>query len=340
MALWISRPCLNCLALFVLAALPLAGYCQADGLPTRTTYARKIALLIGTGHYQAGRGKGAFRDLPAVANDLNAMGLALTSIGFQTKIYSDLDVPGDSSLSFRSPLVAGESPVLPVTTLHIARIVEQLLDSLEQSTERTLLVVYLSGHGGILGKSDRVVALPDSEPGSPDSFFRVRKLLNSLAERAPNTDKYLIVDACAGPLGKRSDDLVTRIDEELPPYVFSSRLGESSYIDPEKNQSVFTFYLVQAIVRAKELNLLESDGTLDTDAIRAYLYAKVPLHAKTEQKRRLAAIGAPLVQHPFGSTQNLSLTVIRDTVPSPPPSAGRDEIDRYTRALFESHYPK
>lgn len=326
--------------LLLFASIPSLANCQANDLSNRKDYSRKIALLVGTGKYQAGRGKGSFRDLPAVANDLKEMAAALGGIGFETKIFSDLETPNGSTQSFRSPLVAGEASGVPVNSLHIARIVEQVLDSLDRSSERALLLIYFTGHGGTFGKSERVVALPDSEPTSPDSFYRLRKLLNLLADRALTADKYLVVDACADALGKRSDDLVTRTDEELPPYLFSSRLGEPSFVDPDKNESVFTLHFVDAIVRARELSLLDSAGVLDTDAIRAYLYSKVPAHGKIEQKRRPGITVSPITQHPYGSTQNLSLAVMEDTVPAPSGQAGRDEIDRYTRALYRGHYQK
>ncbi len=171
-------------AAFLVAAVTQACSWAQPSIP----YDHKIAILIGTGHYQAGRGKVTFRELPGVANDLTSVSAALSSLGFdEIYIYSDLEKPAASKTDFRTPLRIGESPILPVNSLHVARVINDLLaERFENSKERNLLLVYLSGHGGVFGKADRVIALPDSEVANPDSFFRVRKLLNLLADKAPS----------------------------------------------------------------------------------------------------------------------------------------------------------
>lgn len=296
-------------------------------------YLRKIALLIGIGRYEPGQNKGRFLNIPGVEKDLRTLSSALSDIGFETLVYSDLAKPHGTA-PFRSLLKPSESRDQSVNISHIGRILGNVLDDLEASAERALLLVYFSGHGGIIGKAERVMALPDSTNADPDSFYRKKKLLYYLTDRAPFVDKYLIVDACAVKFGGKGEPMPVQLDDELPTYLFSSKSGTPSFIDPEIGQSVFTYYLVETISRAKDLNLLSDGAALDSEAIRARLIDVVPKHRRILRKDDMTAARGG-VQEPIGSTQRIILAE-----PKSAPSLSNETLNARIRMLVEEYGSK
>jgi hypothetical protein len=274
-------------------------------------YDHRIAVLVGLGKYEHGRGNGLFSDLPLIANDLDAVATALDAIGFDDiRIYSDLDAPIGSKFSFRKPVYAIEAPTVPVHSLHFEAILDGLINNLDGLNEQDLVLVYFTGHGGTLGKAERVLAMPDSQLGVPKSFAKVQELLAGLVERAPRSDKILVVDACADEIGPSTPFVARLTGEQLPVHLFSSRLTEPSYFDPILKMSVFTAHFVEALRRADDLGYGNADGQLESDEIKDYVARHVPRHdRRVAPKTGRVTDGKPSrVQHPWGSGgQNLIL---------------------------------
>ncbi|MBI3527860.1 MAG: caspase family protein [Betaproteobacteria bacterium] len=299
-------------------------------------------MLIGLGKYESGASKGLFRDLPVAANDLEAVANALERLGFdQIEIYSDLMPPIGSRFDFRSLLIPGDSPSLPINSLHVDRLINDRLIALEETEENDLLLIYFTGHGGIFGKADRVLAVPDSRVSTPNSFVQVKHILNIMADRANSTDKFLVVDACADQLKNSAELQGTKTDEELPDYLYSSKLGEMSFFDRHLGISVFTHYFVEALVRADELGIGDVTGKIESHDIKNYVRRYVPLHTDMEQKKPQRPKNVPLVQHPLGSgSQNLVLTQYKVGTKSPLPDSEATAAQReiYLRSIQETYY--
>jgi Caspase domain len=311
-------------------------------LPQSTfAYDHRIALLIGLGKYESGKNKGFFRELPDAANDLETVGKALEKLGFdQIQIYSDLIPPSGSQFEYRSLLSPSDSPSMAVNSLHFQKLINDRLSALEDTRENSLLLIYFTGHGGIFGKAERVLAVPESEIGNPSSFPKVREILNTLAVKAASTDKLLVIDACADELRKDGEERVTKTDEELPVHIYSSKLGEMSFVDKNLGISVFTHYFVEALTRADEFGIGNVNGKIESDEIISFVGRYVPAHASMEQKKPKRPKNVPLIQHPWGSGgQNLVLTEDKTGPILPPLSANATEAERqsYLRFLNETY---
>lgn len=241
----------------------------------------RMAYLIGLGHYQHGLSKGTFRDLPVI-NDIEEMGNALIKIGFAPQditVLTDGEQPVGNSLTYRTLLTSLDPAGAPVALGHFTRVVSDALIELEEKNSHGLIVFYFSGHGGMIvpvsgieKESERVLAFPNSHSDDPDSFAKVYELLEKLAQRAPDVQKVLIVDACASKLRARSTTRTqARSDEGLPVHFFSSRLGQPSFIDPETQSSLFTNVLADAFIHADDLGEGNADGFVDTEEVKSYL---------------------------------------------------------------------
>lgn len=289
------------LLLAVMLGTSVPAYAAADDI--------RMAYLIGFGRYQSGLSKGTFRDLPIV-NDIEAMGNALLRIGFATEdvvILTDGDQPIGSSLTYRKPLTSLESLDTPVALSHFTRAISDALLGLENRNARGLIVFYFSGHGGMIvpesGKEkdgERVLAFPNSHSDDPDSFARVYELLEKLAQRAPDVQKVLIIDACANQLkAKPTTRTQSRSAEALPVHFFSSRLGKPSFFNPETQSSLFTSVLADALVHADDLgeegNL---DGFVDTEEVVKYVERHFPTKS-AQLKRPMDGESKSVAQKPW-----------------------------------------
>lgn len=325
---------------FVIALLAIAVAVIGMLPKTGFAYDQRIALLIGLGQYEGGLNKGVFRNLPVVANDLEAVGKALQKLGFNDiKIYTDQTLPSGSRFDYYSLLHAADTASARVSSLDIERVINQLLDKLHQSGKNNLLLVYFTGHGGAFGKADRVLVAPQSERSVPSSFYRVRRLLNSMTDLAPATDKMLVVDACADELGINSEGQGAKTDEEMPTFLFSSRAGEASFFDKHLGMSVFTHYFVDALTRAEDLRLGEEEGKIDSDGIKKHVHRYVPKHSTADQKKLQPEKNR--VQHPYGSDGKplvLAEYEIKSRPPRPGPEATDAQKEDYLRALQETYY--
>jgi len=342
-SLWMKQACgfglIRCWFLLTIMATTMG----VSGLTPQTTlgYEKRIAVLIGLGEYETGRNKGVFRNLPVVSNDLEAVGKALLKLGFEEiLIFSDQKKPLGSPFDYRPVLLPEQllENSARVSAADIERIITQLLEKVHKSGSKDLLLIYFTGHGGVFGKADRVLALPQSEKSVRGSYYRVRALLNNLADKAPTADKLLIVDACADELGiSGNEGPGTRMEEELPPFLFASRAGEAAFYDKKLGMSVFTYYFVDALVRAEELLLGDGDGSIDNFGILEYLNKFVPRHSTTEQKK--AEKSRNVVQHPYGSDSK-RLVIANYKTTRPPPNANVTGVqrDNYLRSLSAAIY--
>jgi len=280
-----------------------------------TDYEHRIALLIGLGKYEVRGNKGVFRNLPMVVNDLETVAIALREIGFdKIDIYSDQEPPIGSQFEYKNLLSPSESLSTRINSIHLSKIIYDRLSSLEYK-KNTLLLIYFTGHGGLIGKS-RVLVTPDSDINNPDSFQSVYKILFEMSDHARSVDKMIVIDACADELIKSADSSFTKTAEELPVHIYSSGLNEASYFDDKLEKSIFTYYFASALTHADDLGYGDYSGIIDSDKILNYVKKKVPTHSRKEQKRDPSAKKLSLVQHPWGSgSSNIVLTKYPKTPP-------------------------
>jgi uncharacterized caspase-like protein len=198
---------------------------------------------------------------------------------------------------------------------HFTRAVSDALLDLEERKARGLIVFYFSGHGGMIApdsgrdkEGERVLAFPNSHSDDPDSFAKVYELLEKLAQRAPDVQKVLIVDACASKLkAKPTTRAQSRSVEGLPVHFFSSRLGQPSFIEPATQSSLFTSVLADALVHADDLGEGNDDGLVHAEEVKSYVERHFPTKS-FELKRRADAGDKAVAQKPWMvPTENLVL---------------------------------
>jgi hypothetical protein len=328
-----------------LAVAPLAAAIAVACVAPKSAlgYDQRIAVLIGIGNYERGGNKAIFRNLDIVANDLDAVGKVLQKLGFdEIQIYSDQKEPRDSHFEYQR-LVPFDQASRFVAMTDIGDVINPLLKKLHIEGKGTLLLIYFSGHGGVLGETERVLAMPESVKTNPDSYYRLRNLLHAMADLAPNTSKMLIVDACADKLGINSPAVITRQEDDLPTFLFASRVGEASYYDKGLGLSVFTYHLIEALSQAEALHLGEVEGQIDSGAILGYVQDHVPKHQTltVDPKKLQSDKSQRYIQHPTGSNGRplvLAEYQVKRRPSTPGPGATDAEKANYLRLLREASY--
>lgn len=257
-----------CLATVVwLVIQPVA---QAD---ENTSY----AFLVGVQHYSKGESKGRYASLPYTPRDLLKMRDILLKIGFKDeniRIYSDATSLVDSSKEVE------EIDYHYYPRLAAAEIEEQLGNFMRQIKEGDTLVVYLTGHGGVV-KKHRYFAVNATKPRLLSTFLGVDTLLKLMGEEAPYANKLLVMDTCANPvLNPQSSAIPTT---EPPDYLrveqmYSSKLEKVSRFDHKIKMSVFTFYLIKALQEANKYPFGNMDQEITTDELIKYVKKHVPKH--------------------------------------------------------------
>ena len=340
--LWWRLKALISLALVCVVAVPPAAAAGGD-------YDKRVALLIGLGKYQAGKGKGVFRDIPEVKKDLIALAKALEHVGYdEIVIYSDYQADEATKWEFQ-PLTPPKSR-RPVAAADLNDQVSERLSALRNESGRTLFLVYFTGHGGTIHKTERVIATPDSHNGNASSFVMVRQLLHKMAAQVRDDagnvrsiDRVLIVDACANlletPEKEPSDGFSSTLSEEyLPVYFFSSEKEKPSFVDAGKG-SVFTQYLARALSEPATHFLRTSDGDIDPVALRDYLIRVVPQHTVGATKREDKIVPQKAFRPFVSGRQDFFLGRERDLL-APRPNLTSEAQAAHLRGQLRANYPK
>ena len=155
------------IALSALFVLLVSGNAEA---------AKRIALLIGNQNYQLGR-----LDLANPHNDVDAVGAALDSVGFDVRIVKD----------------AGLGKLL--------RAVKGYAQDLRRAGDDAVGFFYYSGHGA-QNAEDRFNYLIPTDVETDDSrdlwpsAVRLKQIIVDLKDRAPNAVHFVVFDACRNEL--------------------------------------------------------------------------------------------------------------------------------------------
>lgn len=274
-----------------------------QSMQTAFAYEQRIAILFGFEKYEGGEGKGVFRNLPFATNDLESVATALHDIGFdRIEIFTDARQPRASLFQYRS--------IRPDKGTLENQIVEFLNTLPNDSKQKSLLLIYFTGHGGVFNQADRMLALPDTKDGVDSSYAEVWKILEMMTNKATNADKLLVIDACADKLGPGQGYHSGLPPEAFAEYLFSSRIGQMSFFDRELQQSIFTHYFVDALydIRAQH-------GKVTLEKVYSYVKDFVPTHPRREQRKRPGGTIAN-EQVPYGSVNN-NIDLTESITPTP-----------------------
>ena len=247
---------------------------------------KQVGLLIGVENYEH------VTPLKFVANDVRRLAETLKARGDFDQIVEISDAAADQI-------------DWPRRNVLMARIPEVLSSCSKDDT----LVVYFSGHG--FRDKDRTMYLAplDIDPtdltatGIPVTWFREQ------IARCPAALKLLVLDACHAGSAKggteanlAGQDLSLFAKLEGVITLASSTADQPSQMWPEKEQSLFSFWLNQALKGHADT---DGDGTINLDELNAYLHANVTETAKARfssqqtpvRKIGLEIPGQPIVEY-------------------------------------------
>jgi uncharacterized caspase-like protein len=240
------------------AQIPLPGDINSPESGTRTW-----AMLIGVEDYQQ------CNDLRFVRNDVRRLEEVLMQRG---------GVGPAQILVLADDARAGETK-----RPNKENIEDQLVRWLKLPLEDDQLILYFSGHGVRDPEGRLYLAPSDLDPERIEetgiALSRLHELLGSCKARI----KLLVLDACHAGSAKdpQAKDPQTALNEELAkPFEQANRVitlasstgEEKSQIWSAREQSLFTYWLVQALKGHADAN---EDGRIDTDELYRYVFDNV-----------------------------------------------------------------
>ncbi|HWB14055.1 MAG TPA: caspase family protein [Pirellulales bacterium] len=237
----------------VAVAPPLAA--QTPEAPHKEK-GRQVALLIGVENYER------VTPLRFVGNDVQRLADTLRNYGGYDRVVELTDAASDED-----------------SHPHRAVLLARLPDVLSRCSADDTLIVYFSGHGFRDRQGAMYLAPLDIDPadleatGIPVAWFREQ------IARCPAGLKLLVLDAChAGSekggseanLPARDLDLFADLEGVIT--LASSTADEPSQMWPEKEQSLFSYWLNQALRGHADT---DGDGRVNIDELNAYLHENV-----------------------------------------------------------------
>jgi predicted MPP superfamily phosphohydrolase len=240
------------------------------------------ALLVGVNRYT----DTAISDLKVCASDVQAAYDTLSASGCEPDRMRLLLAPGDP----------GYSPTR-------AEILSALTSVAQAAGEGDMLLFYFSGHG--IARDGKAYILPadaryTSITDTAIDINRVKQIIQESAARA----KVIVLDAChsGAQIGKAppemTEDFVRHVfaEAEGMAILASCKQKQVSWEWPEKGQSVFTYYLLEGLRGAADL---DRKGFVTVGDINQYITDKIKTWT---------------VQHSRVQTPTLQYTVAGDIV--------------------------
>ena len=171
------------------------------------------------------------------------------------------------------------------------RILTALPQQLAQARPDDRVMVFFSGHGFRDADGKMYLATSECDPNNPtETGIPIQWLRDQLAGCAARL-KLLVIDACHAGSEKGDDQDVSLTAEELgEPFrglegvvtLASSSADQKSMLWAEKQQSLFAYWLVQALKGHADQ---DTDGAVDIDELYRYLHRTVSDTAKNHLGR-------------------------------------------------------
>lgn len=192
-----------------------------------------------------------------------------------------------------------------------ASLIAELPKSLEQVGENDRLIVYFSGHGFRDNEGKLYLAPLDCDPDNPATTgISIEWFKQRLAD-CKAKQKLLIIDACHAGTEKGEDNGTGVTSRDLTsPFdglndivtLASSKAEEKSQLWDDKQHSLFTYWLIQALKGHADS---DGDSRIDVDELNKYVHRNVTRTAELRFPRpqtpvriiRGGTAGVPLVIH-------------------------------------------
>lgn len=188
-----------------------------------------------------------------------------------------------------------------------------LREMCEGALEDDVILIYYSGHG-FRQNDNQYLVPPDAHPTNVDGFINIVELKNIIKESKAR-QKLFIIDAC-----KTGEDLsgLKKIQSYIDPeqikdifsdvkgvyMIFSSSRDEFSWEDSSGDHSVFTKFLVRALMGEEESALRGS--ILTVESLFEYLALIIPRYSRTACPSKMTPVSycittAPMILADFKS---------------------------------------
>lgn len=246
--------------------------------PRKQPYDGKVnywAVVAGIGEYE----DTLYAPLPACVDDAKAVAKQLTCCGYDPK-HICLLVDGDIDGNLLIQELAGDNTRLSKPTR--GNILEALKSVAQRTRPEDLLLFYYTGHGGLEDQESYLVTHDGRKNTLEHTALSVSALRKIMLD-APAQKKVIILDACRtevapgskGMPGPLPPAFIERVFEQAKGFVLltSCDAGENSYMWKEKQHSVFTYFLLEALQGGKaDFNGKEC---ISVDDIYKYAFDKV-----------------------------------------------------------------
>lgn len=259
--------------------LPAKGNDAIDEMPPVKWLGqgRRWAVLVGVNHYEDWQNYGP---LAVCVNDVKAIQQALIAGGYEPE---------------RIQLLTDEGPEQP-TRGNILSTLQAVASATEPNDS---LLFYYSGHGSAFGNTSYLVAKDGRFNVLGDtavSVTRIKEIMNNAPARA----KAIVLDAChsGAQIGKGAEpmsaEFIRRVFEEAEGMVIlaSCKQGEKSYEWRDKERSVFTKYLLAAMVGAADR---DSKGFVSIQDAGRYVVDAVKLWASQRKVSQTPTLETKIV---------------------------------------------
>lgn len=228
-------------------------------------YARQWALLIGAEQYQKAP------KLRYTVNDVQQISATLMERG------------GVAAAQIREIVDTASTPEnRPLR----ASIMQAMPSFLSQIGAEDSLLVYFSGHGFRDAEGKMYLAPLDCDPANPAPTGIAVEWFREQLASCPAKFKLLVLDSCHAGSEKGDEEAVGVTSKDLgEPFrdltgvvtLASSTADEKSQLWSEKQQSLFSYWLNQALKGHADI---DGDGAIDIDELNRYVYQNVTHTAK------------------------------------------------------------
>ena len=255
-----------------------------------------FALMFGVTNYHKGRAANQFAELKYSNNDLRDVNSALIKSGFKEEnieIYTDeiLYINEDEKIEIpNSYAVLSEK----IDKEYILETISNFIIQ-HKVDENDLFLVYLTGHGGIVGDS-RLFVTSDTSLTVSSSYLKIDEVLERLSNESPGSKQILVVDACANQLygvKNHKEVIVYGYGNKVADQLYSSKLEQASRFDSDIGNSVFTHYFSMALKNSKPGQLGyngNGDRYITTRELFGFTKKYVAQHIKTPGSHSISKI--------------------------------------------------
>lgn len=237
---------------------------QPKGVEDSSDADVRVALLIGAAHYRSQELR-----LPWARNDVEELAKVFQASGFY--VYKFIDENWE-----HSPPSVASSPRAERRCRE--KIQQELADRLNRSTDRTILVVYFTGHAFVDGGQPYFVPVDGELDRLRETAIPLTWVRQEM-EKARGLLKVLILDTCySGAPG--SADLWTALRDARGVYVLTSCMAnQHSFVWDSKGLSVFTYWLIHGLKGQADGfgEGAKADGQITVDELYYFTRHYVPL---------------------------------------------------------------